>query len=117
MSIPPDELVASVHAESWVRARVLETGADIPFLGTYLVNGSTWTGLFSDNSSCFVSLFVSFHCFYFPPLSTFIYPSIPSFSIAHIPYVLVGAGTASFSAAKAIREKDPQVMRTNMQKM
>ena len=48
------------------------------------------------------------------PLST---PPPPSFSIAHIPYVLVGAGTASFSAAKAIREKDPQVIRTNMQKL
>ena len=30
--------------------------------------------------------------------------SIPS----HVPYVLVGAGTASFAAAKAIRQKDPQ---------
>lgn len=26
----------------------------------------------------------------------------------HVPYVLVGAGTASFAAAKAIREKDPK---------
>ena len=29
--------------------------------------------------------------------------------IAHVPYILIGAGTASFAAAKAIREKDPQV--------
>ena len=26
----------------------------------------------------------------------------------HVPYVLIGAGTASFAAAKAIREADPQ---------
>lgn len=26
----------------------------------------------------------------------------------HVTYVLVGAGTASFAAAKAIREKDPK---------
>ncbi len=26
----------------------------------------------------------------------------------HVSYVLVGAGTASFAAAKAIREKDPK---------
>ena len=26
----------------------------------------------------------------------------------HVPYVLVGAGTASFAAAKSIREKDPK---------
>ncbi len=26
----------------------------------------------------------------------------------HVPYVLIGAGTASFAAAKAIREKDPK---------
>ena len=29
-------------------------------------------------------------------------------SLGHVPYVLVGAGTASFAAAKAIREADPQ---------
>ena len=28
--------------------------------------------------------------------------------LGHVPYVLVGAGTASFAAAKAIRQKDPQ---------
>ena len=28
--------------------------------------------------------------------------------VGHVPYVLVGAGTASFAAAKAIREKDPK---------
>lgn len=27
--------------------------------------------------------------------------------LEHVPYVLIGAGTASFAAAKAIREKDP----------
>ena len=85
------------------------------------MDGSTRAVLFSDNSSCFVpslahllslslslsflSLFLSLH-----HLST-----IPS--LAHIPYVLVGAGTASFSAAKAIREKDAQVIRTNMHKI
>lgn len=26
----------------------------------------------------------------------------------HVPYILIGAGTASFAAAKAIREKDPK---------
>ena len=29
-------------------------------------------------------------------------------STGHVPYVLIGAGTASFAAAKAIRETDPQ---------
>lgn len=29
-------------------------------------------------------------------------------SAGHVPYVLIGAGTASFAAAKAIREADPQ---------
>ena len=28
--------------------------------------------------------------------------------IGHVHYILVGAGTTSFAAAKAIREKDPQ---------
>lgn len=31
----------------------------------------------------------------------------------HVPYVLIGAGTASFAAAKAIREADPQAKVTS----
>ena len=31
----------------------------------------------------------------------------------HVPYVLIGAGTASFAAAKAIREADPQAKVTH----
>ena len=61
----------------------------------------------------FLSLFLSLFSLFF--LSLHHLSTIPS--LAHIPYVLVGAGTASFSAAKAIREKDAQVIRTNMHKI
>ena len=50
---------------------------------------------------------VSVSVFLLPPLPS-INHQFPSISPEHVPYVLVGAGTASFAAAKAIREKDPK---------
>ena len=35
-------------------------------------------------------------------------PALLLYSTGFVPYVLIGAGTASFAAAKAIRESDPK---------
>ena len=67
---------------------------------------------YKSNLSCFDCMFINFfvvfvlyyyvHCQLVKCLLTH------WLLLGHVPYVLVGAGTASFAAAKAIRQKDPQ---------